>query len=113
MADGSYLLGEQYPSPHSSSDYSSPSASHCSSINPRLLLLDSAGEDNEDLSPSQQSMFVQVSSPPPHVEEPSPVPEELSYDDFLVESAPYPAENWNEFEGASSFFDEILFRGSE
>ena len=111
MADSAFLLGEQYPSPHSSSDYSSPSGSQCSSIDPRLLLLDTSGEDNEDLS--QQSIFVHASSPPQYMAEPSPVPEELSYDDFLAESAPYPTESWDEFGGASSFFDEILFRGSE
>jgi len=113
MGEGFYLLGEQYPSPHSSSDYSSPSGSQGSSIDPRLLLLDNSDEDTEDLSPSQQSMFVHASSSPQHVDEPSPVPEELSFDDFLVESSPYPEENWTEFDGAGSFFDEILFRGSE
>jgi len=79
------------------------------------LLLDNTAEDTEDLSLSQHSLFVNASSPRQQecAAEPSPVPEELSYDDFLAESAPYPVEGWNGFGGASSFFDDILFRGSE
>jgi hypothetical protein len=102
----------QYPSPHSSADYASPSRSQCSSIDPRFLLLDNTGEDTEELS---QSLFVNASSPrqEEYVAEPSPAPEELSFDDFLVESAPYPVEGWNGFSVASAFFDDILFRRSE